>query len=67
MSKYMKTFESEVLVIGSGAGATALLSELVNKNKKIVFIPDSYHVFIIDKYKEIAFKEIYDFINKLPT
>jgi len=37
------------------------------ENKKIVFIPDSYHVFIIDKYKEMAFKEIYKFIKKLPT
>jgi len=31
--------------------------------KKIVWLPPSYHVFVIDRKKEIAFKEIYRFLK----
>ena len=32
-------------------------------NKKLVFIPDSYHVFVMDKNKKMAFVEIMEFLN----
>lgn len=51
----------------SNKNALFIYNNIKHENKKIVFIPDSYHVFIIDKYKENAFKEIYDFIENLST
>ena len=51
----------------SNKNALFIYNNIKCENKKIVFIPDSYHVFIIDKYKEVAFKEIYEFIKNLST
>lgn len=35
-------------------------------NKKLVFIPDSYHVFVMDKNRKMAFVEILEFLNSAP-
>ena len=35
-----------------------------SRKKKIVWIPNAYHVFIIDKGKERSFREIYKFIKE---
>jgi carboxylesterase len=42
-----------------------IYNKISSKIKKKVIIPDSYHVFLIDKYKEDAFKEIYSFIKEI--
>jgi carboxylesterase len=34
-----------------------------SNKKKIVWLPASYHVFVIDKKKELAFREIYNFLK----
>jgi len=47
----------------SNSNALYLFNNIRSNKKKLVFIPDSYHVFIIDKYKKMAFDEIYDFIK----
>jgi len=36
-----------------------------SKFRQIEWIPNAYHVFIIDKGKEKAFKKIYDFVKKI--
>ncbi len=40
-----------------------ILKLLGSRKKRMVTIPDSYHVFIIDKHKQKAFKEIERFIK----
>lgn len=35
-----------------------------SKDKKLTWIPNSYHVFTIDHYKDKAFEEIYQFIKQ---
>ena len=35
-----------------------------SKVKKIFWVPDAYHVFIIDKGKEMSFREIYNFVKE---
>ena len=42
-----------------------IYQKLGSVKKKVYLVPDSYHVFCIDKYKEIAFKEIYKFISEI--
>ena len=42
-----------------------IYNKVSSKQKKLVFIPDSYHVFVLDKNKSMAFKEIYSFINQV--
>ena len=42
-----------------------IYNKVSSKQKKLVFIPDSYHVFVMDKNKSMAFKEIYSFINQV--
>ncbi|NQV08986.1 alpha/beta fold hydrolase [Candidatus Woesearchaeota archaeon] len=37
---------------------------LGSKKIEIKFIPDSYHVFIVDHHKKMAFKKIYQFIKE---
>lgn len=37
---------------------------LGSSNKKLMWVPNSYHVFTIDHYKEKAFEEIYQFIKQ---
>ncbi|MEM4260373.1 MAG: alpha/beta hydrolase [Candidatus Woesearchaeota archaeon] len=44
--------------------ALKIMSLLKTQNKTLKFIPNSYHVFVLDKYRHIAFKYILDFINK---
>jgi len=43
--------------------AEFIYRKLGSKNKKLVYIPDSYHVFICDKHRHLAFKEILDFVK----
>ena len=38
------------------------LENIPSKNKKVIWIPESIHVFISDKHKTLAFKEIEKFI-----
>ena len=35
-----------------------------SKKKKIIWVPNAYHVFIVDEGKEKSFKEIYKFIKE---
>ncbi len=42
-----------------------IYENLGSKFKKLYFIKDSYHVFILDKKREIAFKYIYKFIQDI--
>lgn len=39
-----------------------ILYSLGRSKKKLVFVPDSYHVFIMDRHKDMAFKNIYEFM-----
>lgn len=41
-----------------------IYQKLGSKEKKLTWIPNSYHVFTIDHYKEKAFEEIYQFIKQ---
>jgi len=40
-----------------------IYNKLGSKKKKICLVPDSYHVFCIDKNRDGAFKKIYEFIE----
>ncbi len=60
----------EVLVLQSSDDEVVGLScptyichKINSKKRKIVWIPNSYHVLIIDKNKNMVFKEIYEFIS----
>ncbi len=44
--------------------AQFIYNNIKSKIKDIVFIPPSYHVFIVDRYKKKAFDESYNFIMK---
>ncbi|MFH1209769.1 MAG: alpha/beta fold hydrolase [archaeon] len=68
--KNLVNIEKPVLVMQSSKDITLdndnalyIFNKIKSINKKLVFIPDSYHVFIMDKYKEMAFDEIYEFIK----
>ena len=67
--KILKRIDKPVLVMQSSKDITLsnnnalYIFNNVKGKKKLVFIPDSYHVFIIDKYKEKAFEDIYNFIR----
>ncbi|MBW2984676.1 alpha/beta fold hydrolase [Candidatus Woesearchaeota archaeon] len=41
-----------------------LLKNIGSKKKKVIWVKDAYHVFIIDKNKEESFREIYSFIKE---
>lgn len=41
-----------------------IYQRLGSKDKKLTWIPNSYHVFTIDHYKERAFEEVYQFIQQ---
>lgn len=44
--------------------AIKIFELLRTENKTLKYIPHSYHVFVLDKYRHIAFKYILDFINE---
>ncbi len=46
------------------SNAEYIYNNLKSEKRKLCFIPDSYHVFIVDKNREIAFTEIYNFIKE---
>jgi carboxylesterase len=43
--------------------AKSIYNKLGSQSKKLVFIPNSYHVFVMDRNKRIAFREILDFLE----
>jgi len=45
--------------------AYLIYNKINSKIKKNVFIPDSYHVFCMDKHKQKAFKTILEFIKEI--
>jgi carboxylesterase len=57
----MQTKEDKVIKEDS---AEYILKNVKSKDKKLILIPKSYHVFIIDKYKDKANKHILNFIKK---
>ena len=44
--------------------AEYIYKTIKSKRKKLFFIPDSYHVFLLDIHRDMAFKEIYKFIKE---
>jgi carboxylesterase len=42
---------------------TFIIDNIKSKNKKLSIVPESYHVFIIDKHRKMANKEILNFIE----
>ena len=70
--KILPKIKIPVLVMQSSTDANLnkdnakyLYEHLSSKNKKLVFIPDSYHVFISDRNKNMAFKEIDKFLKPI--
>lgn len=59
-SLIMQSSTDGTLRIGNAKRIYKLLGSY---DKKLVFIPDSYHVFVMDRNKHIAFKEIMDFLD----
>jgi carboxylesterase len=56
--------QSETDMLLNEQNAYSIYNKLGSKDKRIFFVPDSYHVFCLDKNKKIAFKEIFKFINE---
>jgi len=50
------------LIIDEESG-NYIIKNINSKNKQLKIVPESYHVFILDKHKEIAEKEIINFIK----
>jgi len=65
INKPILVMQSSKDITLSNKNALYIYNNIKCENKKLIFIPDSYHVFIIDKYRETAFKEIYNFIENL--
>ena len=49
----------------SNANAELIYQRLGSKIKEKIFLPDSYHVFCLDKHKEMAFEKINEFIKNI--
>lgn len=56
--------QSDTDYLLSRLNAELIYKKINSKKKKLFFVPDSYHVFCIDKNKGIAFREIYKFIKE---
>ena len=56
--------QSETDALLNEQNAYSIYNKLGSKDKKIFFVPDSYHVFCLDKNKGKAFREIFKFIKE---
>jgi carboxylesterase len=70
--KELKKITAPILIMqsrtdwGVGEGSVDYIYKKVSSNiKKIVWLDDAYHVVTVGKNKEIAFEQIYEFINEI--
>ena len=68
--KILPEIKKKVLVIQSSEDEVVsrnspayICQNISSKSRSVVWIPESYHVLIIDKNKNLAFKEIYKFVK----
>ena len=68
--KILPEIKKKVLIIQSSEDEVVsrnspayICQNVSSKNRSVVWIPESYHVLIIDKNKNLAFKEIYKFVK----
>lgn len=69
--KNLKNIKTPILVmqtkndgVTNEVSGKYIIENIPSKNKELVTIPESYHVFILDKYRKQANKIILDFIKK---
>ena len=69
--KNLKEIKTPILIMQTKNDAVTnevsgkyILDNISSKQKELVTIPESYHVFILDKYRKQANKIILDFIQK---
>ncbi|MBN2112305.1 alpha/beta fold hydrolase, partial [Candidatus Woesearchaeota archaeon] len=56
--------QSETDELLNKANAEFIYEKLKSKNKSLHFVPDSYHVFCMDRNREPAFRKIHNFIKR---